>query len=69
MYGGGEGVDAIAHDKISDEYKNTLIVEEYYKNQLYDFMLNKAESFGIEVTDEDGDVREATTKKKSYHFD
>lgn len=53
MYGGGEGVDAIAHDKISEEHDNTLIVEKYYKNKLYEFMLSKAEEKKIEVSDEE----------------
>lgn len=53
MYGGGNGVDEIAHNKISEEHNNTLIVEEYYKNQFYEFMLNKAESFGIQVSDDE----------------
>ena len=53
MYGGGTGVDQIAHDKISEEYPNNLIVQSHYKNQLYGFLISKAESFGIEVTDEE----------------
>lgn len=53
MYGGGTGVDAIAHDKISEEHDKTLRVQEYYKNQLYEFMLKKAQNFGIEVSDID----------------
>lgn len=53
MYGGGTEVDRIAHDKIEEEHTNTLIVQEYYKNQLYSFLLNKAQSFGIKVSEED----------------
>ena len=53
MYGGGTGVDAIAHDKLAEEHDNTLKVEEYYKNQLYEFMLKKAVSLGVEISDED----------------
>lgn len=53
MYGGGTGVDEIAHNKISEEHENTLIVTEHYKNQFYGFMLRKAEALGIEVSDED----------------
>ena len=52
-YGGGTEIDEKAHNKIAEEHPNTLIVQEHYKNQLYDFMLNKAESFGIEVTEEE----------------
>lgn len=53
MYGGGDGVDAVAHDKLSEEHDNNLKVEDYYKNQLYDFMLKKAATLGIEISDED----------------
>lgn len=53
MYGGGSGVDALAHEKLEEEHTNTLKVQEYYKNQLYEFMLNKAGQFGIKVSDED----------------
>jgi hypothetical protein len=52
-YGGGTGVDEIAHNKISEEHDNTLIVQDHYKNQFYGFMLNKAETLGIKVSDED----------------
>ena len=52
-YGGGTEVDEKAHNKIADELPNTLKVQEHYKNQLYSFMLNKAESLGISVTDEE----------------
>lgn len=53
MYGGGDKIDQIAHDKISEEHNNTLLVTEYYKKQFYGFMLDKAESFGIQVSDEE----------------
>jgi len=46
-------VDRIAHDKIKEEHPNNLKIQEYYRNQLYGFLLAKAESFGIEVTDEE----------------
>jgi len=52
-YGGGTKIDENAHNKIAEEHPNTLMVQEYYKNQLYSFMLNKTESFGISVTDEE----------------
>lgn len=53
MYSGGTGVDAIAHEKLQEEHTNTLKIQEYYKNQLYEFLLNKAEKFQIKVSDED----------------
>lgn len=53
MYGGGTGVDGIAHNKIIEEHDNTLKVEEYYKNQLHEFLLRKADSLGIKVSDEE----------------
>ena len=53
MYSSGTSVDEKAHDKLAEEHTNTLKIEEYYKNQLYEFLLNKAESFGIEVSDKD----------------
>jgi len=46
-------VDKIAHEKIKEEHNNNLIVVEYYRDQLYNFLLNKAEIFGIEVRDEE----------------
>lgn len=46
-------VDKIAHDKLEEEYPNSLKVDEYYRNQLYSFLLGKAEKLGIEVTDDD----------------
>lgn len=53
MYGGGTELDQNAHNKLSEEHSNTLKVEEYYKRQLYEFLLNKAEILGIEVSDEE----------------
>lgn len=53
MYNGGTEIDEIAHNKISEEHNNTLIVKDHYKKELYNFMLNKAEQFGIDVTDEE----------------
>ena len=52
-YHAGDEVDAIAHEKLAEEFDNTLIVENYYKKQLYEFMLQKCEMFGIEVNEED----------------
>ena len=53
MYGAGTGVDEIAHDKLKEEHANTLKVAEYYKNQLYEFIINKVFNLGIEISDED----------------
>lgn len=53
MYVIGTELDEIAHGKLAEEFTNTLKVQEYYKNKLYKFMLAKAESLGIEVSDED----------------
>lgn len=53
MYGGGTAVDEIAHNKLKEEHDNTLKVAEYYKNQLYEFMVNKAMNLGIGISDED----------------
>lgn len=53
IYGGGSRVDEIAHEKLAEEHENTLIVEEYYKNQLNNFIINKAKANGIEISDED----------------
>ena len=53
MYAGGNEFDKLAHDKISEEHSNTLIVEQYYNNQFYEFMINKAETLGIQVNDKD----------------
>ena len=52
-YGGGLEVDEKAHNKIAEEFPNNLIVQEHYRNQLYNFMLNKAETLGIPVTDKE----------------
>lgn len=53
QYGGGTGVDKIAHDKISEEFDNNLVVKNHYRNQLYDFMLTKADNMGVPVTEEE----------------
>lgn len=50
---GIEDVDKIAHDKIKEELPNTLKVEEYYRNQLYTFLLNKLRQFNIEISEKD----------------
>lgn len=52
-YSGGLEVDEKAHNKIAEEFPNTLVIQEHYRNQLYNFMLNKAEGLGITVTDEE----------------
>lgn len=45
--------DKIANEVlVGDFYKNAKI-EEYYKHQLYSFLIQKAESLGIPVTDEE----------------
>lgn len=46
-------VDQKAHDKIKDDFENNLKIVEHYKYQLYSFLISKAESFGIEITDEE----------------
>jgi len=50
---GTSKADRLAHDKLKEEFPNTLKIEEYYRNQLYEFLLSKAENFGIEVTDKE----------------
>lgn len=49
----GDEVDRIAHDKVKEEFPKSLKIDEYYKNQLYTFILAKAESFGIDISDRD----------------
>ena len=46
-------VDTIAHEKLAEEFPNTLKIQEHYRNQLYEFLLAKAELYNIEVTDEE----------------
>lgn len=50
-YHSSNEVDQIAHDKIKDEHPNSLKIDEYYRNKFYEFLLNKAENFGIEISD------------------
>ena len=45
-------VDSIAHEKLAEEFPNTLKIQEYYRNQLYTFLLSKADFYKIEVTEE-----------------
>jgi len=69
-YNGGTELDSIAHEKLAEEHTNTLKVNEYYKKQLYEFIINKAESLGIEVSNEDkyylfsNDKESSNTMKK-----
>ena len=48
-----EDVDKIAHNKIEDQFSNSLKVDEYYRYQLYKFLLTKLEEFNVEVDDRD----------------
>lgn len=45
-------VDSIAHEKLAEEFPNTLQIQQYYRNQLYEFLLVKADLYKIEVTEE-----------------
>lgn len=46
-------IDQLAHEKVGMDFYNNLIINEYYRHQLYNFLIAKAESFGIDVTDEE----------------
>jgi len=45
--------DKIANEVLVGDFYKNLRVEEYYKHQLYQFLIDKAESFGITVTDDE----------------
>lgn len=45
-------VDSMAHEKLAEEFPNTLKIQNHYRNQLYEFLLNKADLYKIKVTEE-----------------
>lgn len=53
-YGGSPiEADQIAHEKLEEELPNTITVQNYYKQELYNFLLKKTQDFGLEITDEE----------------
>ena len=45
--------DKIANEVLVGDFYKNQTVEEYYKNQLYQFLIEKSESLGISVTDDE----------------
>ena len=52
-WNGGTNLDETAHDKLIEEHTNTLKIQEYYRNKFYEYMLEKAQKLGIEITGEE----------------
>ena len=47
------GVDAEAKEKVKSDFDKNLIVEKYYKDNFSQFLISKAEMYGIHLTDEE----------------
>lgn len=45
--------DAVAAEKVQSDFNKNLIVEKYYKEKFYDFLMVKAESYGLTLTEEE----------------
>lgn len=47
------GVDAIAAEKVQSDFNKNLIVEKYYKDKFYEYLISIAESYGLVLNDEE----------------
>lgn len=47
------GVDIPAAEKVQSDFNKNLIVEKYYKERFYEFLISKAEGYGLSLTEEE----------------
>ena len=48
-----DGFDVEAAEKVQSDFNKNLIVEKYYQEKFYEFLMAKAESYGFSLTDEE----------------
>jgi len=44
-----EGVDVVAAEKVQSDFSKNLIVQKYYQDSFYNFLLQKAEQYHMEL--------------------